>query len=294
MLSVMWLFRKKTDRTFPSPGRDHAIRQGKVRHEELAYWRARGPFDIIGDVHGCLDELLDLMAALGYQVERDGREYAVTPPQERKLAFLGDLVNRGPATPAVLRLVMRMMKEGKAICIAGNQDMRLLAAMHENSRKTTPGAGSALKQLKGEPGSFRHEAAQFLASLAGHYVLNEGQLVIAHAGLKEKLHGASSAKARRFAIDGQNTGKFDEFGAPIRYNWAADYAGAALVVYGHTPVPEPLWIRNTVNLDTGCVYGGYLTALRYPEREIVSVPARAAYYRSRKRFLPNKNLASAG
>lgn len=57
---------------------------------------------------------------------------------------------------------------------------------------------------------------------------------------------------------------------PVRYNWAADYRGKALVVYGHTPVPEALWLNNTVNIDTGCVFGGHLTALRYPEREAVS------------------------
>ncbi len=78
---------------------------------------------------------------------------------------------------------------------------------------------------------------------------------------------------------------------PVRYNWSADYRGKALVVYGHTPVPEPLWLNNTVNIDTGCVFGGRLTALRYPEREIVTVPARATYYESRKPFLPVEDLA---
>ena len=78
---------------------------------------------------------------------------------------------------------------------------------------------------------------------------------------------------------------------PVRYNWSADYRGKALVVYGHTPVPEPLWLNGTVNIDTGCVFGGKLTALRYPEREVVSVPAKATYYESRKPFLPNEELA---
>jgi protein phosphatase len=76
-----------------------------------------GPFDIIGDVHGCLDELLELMASLGYQVERAEKAFTVTPPDGRKMAFVGDLVDRGPATPDVLRLVMTMVNAGQALCV---------------------------------------------------------------------------------------------------------------------------------------------------------------------------------
>ena len=86
----------------------------------------------------------------------------------------------------------------------------------------------------------------------------------------------------------ETTGETDEFGLPVRYNWAADYRGKALVVYGHTPVPEPLFLNNTVNIDTGCVFGGQLTALRYPERETVSVKARQTYYEPARPFLPEK------
>ena len=150
----------------------------------------------------------------------------------------------------------------------------------------------SIEQLEAEPEEFRAEVAEFLDGRAGHYVLDGGNLVIAHAGLKERLHGSGSAKARKFALSGQNTGKTDEFGLPVRYNWSADYRGKALVVYGHTPVAEPVWLNNTVNLDTGCVYGGHLSALRYPERQTVSIPAKAVYYPSRKRFLPNRTLGA--
>jgi protein phosphatase len=168
--------------------------------------------------------------------------------------------------------------------------VKLARALQGRDLKVTQGVVRSLRQLRAEPEEFRAEAAAFLESVASHYVLDGGNLVIAHAGLKEQLHGSGSAKARRFALSGQNTGKTDQFGLPVRYNWAAAYRGKALVVYGHTPVAKPRWLNNTVNIDTGCVYGGRLTALRYPEREIVSVPAKAIYYESRKGFVPNGDL----
>ena len=91
------------------------------------------------------------------------------------------------------------------------------------------------------------------------------------------MQGRTSGRVREFALYGETTGETDEFGLPVRLNWAAEYRGRAMVVYGHTPVPEPEWLNHTVNIDTGCVFGGKLTALRYPERELVSVPARRVY-----------------
>ncbi len=261
--------------------------------EELSLVHEHGPFDVIGDVHGCLSELLLLMSALGYRVSRRAGEFAVTPPSGRKLAFVGDLANRGPATPGVLRLVIGMVRAGQAVCVPGNQDVVLARALQGRELKVTQGVMRSIEQLSAEPEEFRAEVAEFLDGRAGHYVLDNGNLLIAHAGLKERLHGSGSAKARKFALSGQNTGKTDQFGAPVRYNWSADYRGKALVVYGHTPVEQPAWLNNTVNIDTGCVYGGHLTALRYPERETVSIPARAVYYPSRKRFLPNRGSRRA-
>src|SRR5205807_1302835 len=95
--------------------------------------------------------------------------------------------------------------------------------------------------------------------------------------MKEEMQGRGSGKVRDFALYGETTGETDEFGLPIRYNWAAEYRGRAMVVYGHTPVPQPDWLNRTINIDTGCVFGGSLTALRYPEKELMSVTARATY-----------------
>ena len=274
-----------------------------VRIERQPLWNNRrdvhGPFDIVGDVHGCLDELLELMAALGYQVVREDASsiarqdaaFSVVPPDGRKLVFVGDLVDRGPSTPDVLRLAMTMVDAGQAFCVPGNHDIKLVKALKGRDVQLTHGLAESLQQLEKEPAEFRAQALKFLDDLVSHYVFDDGKLIVAHAGMKESMQGRGSAKVRDFALYGETTGETDDFGLPVRYNWSADYRGKALVVYGHTPVPEPLWLNGTVNIDTGCVFGGKLTALRYPEREIISIPAKATYYESRKPFLPNEELA---
>lgn len=250
-----------------------------------------GPFDIIGDVHGCYDELIDLLTTLGYRIEpapgAPESAPAVISPADlpRKLVFLGDLCDRGPKTPAVLRLVMRLVAEGRALCVPGNHDMKLMRAIAGRNVQITHGLAESLAQLAAEPESFRGEVREFLDRLVSHYVLDGGRLVVAHAGMKQSMQGRGSRAVREFALYGETTGETDEFGLPVRYNWAAEYRGPAAVVYGHTPVPEPEWLNNTVCIDTGCVFGGALTALRWPEREFVSVAARATYAESRKPFL---------
>ncbi|OWP61712.1 polynucleotide kinase-phosphatase [Hymenobacter amundsenii] len=242
-----------------------------------------GPFDIIGDVHGCYDELLTLLGHLGYQVEAepmaDVRDLGVrvTAPAGRRAVFLGDLVDRGPASPQVLRLVMSMVRDGSALCVPGNHDIKLLR--HLNGKKVTANHGLAetLAQLESEPAAFGGQVRQFLDGLVSHYVLDGGKLVVAHAGLTEDMQGRGSGAVRAFALFGESTGEIDDFGLPVRYEWAREYRGRALVVYGHTPVPDPEWLNNTIDIDTGCVFGGRLTALRYPERELVTVPAAQVY-----------------
>jgi len=237
-----------------------------------------GPLDIVGDIHGCYDELLELSATLGYLTEKTGDLVAVTHPAGRKLAFVGDLVDRGPNTPDVLKLVMGSVKSGTAYCVAGNHDVKLARKLNGRDVKVTHGLAQSLAQLEQETPEFRGEVAEFLDGLVSHYVFDQGKLVVAHAGLREEMQGRGSAAVRAFAMYGETTGETDEYGLPVRYNWAADYRGRASVVYGHTPVPHADWLNNTICIDTGCVFGGKLTALRYPERELVSVKARRVYY----------------
>lgn len=248
---------------------------GAAAIERQPLWNNRktehGPFDIVGDVHGCFEELMELMGQLGYQVSTAEDRYQVTPPEGRKLVFVGDLVDRGPGTPQVLRLVSSMVEAGQAFCVPGNHDVKLVKALKGRDVQLTHGLADSVQQLEKETPEFRQQMAKFLDGLISHYVFDDGKLVVAHAGLKESMQGRGSAAVREFALYGETTGETDEFGLPVRYNWSADYRGKALVVYGHTPVPELLWLNNTVNLDTGCVFGGSLSALRYPEREVVSV-----------------------
>jgi len=232
-----------------------------------------GPFDIIGDVHGCFDELIALLKKLGYRVDRDD----AVPPPGRKAVFLGDLVDRGPDSPSVLRLVMRMVAAGTALCVPGNHDMKYLRKLKGHDVQLTHGLAATVEQMALQHPEFLQETQSFLNGLISHYVLDDGKLVVAHAGMIESYQGRASGRVRSFAFYGETTGESDEFGLPIRYNWAADYRGRAMVVYGHTPVPEPEWLNRTINIDTGCVFGGRLTALRYPEKELVSVDAALTY-----------------
>ena len=241
-----------------------------------------GPFDIIGDLHGCFDELVELLTQLGYSVEKQSNvpgslAYSVKPPEGRKVVFLGDLVDRGPKIPEVLRLVMSMVQAGTALCVPGNHDIKLMRKLRGKDVQITHGLADSLQQLDKESPEFRAQVSDFLDELVSHYVLDEGKLVVAHAGMKEEMQGRGSGKVRDFALYGETTGETDEFGLPVRYNWAAEYRGKAMVVYGHTPVPQPDWLNRTINIDTGCVFGGNLTALRYPEKELVAVAARETY-----------------
>jgi protein phosphatase len=238
-----------------------------------------GPFDIIGDVHGCRPELERLLTDLGYTLTRDeaGRPVDAVHP-DRCAVFVGDLVDRGPDSPGVLRLVMGMVAAGNAYCVPGNHEDKLLRALRGKNVKISHGLETTLEQLALEPDEFRDEVMAFIDGLISHYVFDGGKLVVSHAGLVERMHGRTSGRVRSFCLYGETTGETDEFGLPVRYPWANDYRGRATVVYGHTPTPEPEWINNTICLDTGCVFGGALTALRYPERELVSMQAAEEYY----------------
>jgi protein phosphatase len=264
----------------------------QVTVERQPLWNNRkwdcGPFDIIGDVHGCYDELIELLNKLGYDTTETSR---VVPPPGRKAIFLGDLVDRGPSVVEVLGLVQTMVRCGDALCVPGNHDVKLMRKLRGKNVQLTHGLAETMKQLESQPSDYPKQVADFIDSLVGHYVLDNGRLVVAHAGMKERFIGRASRRVREFALYGETTGETDEFGLPVRYNWAAEYRGPAHVVYGHTPVPQPDWLNRTINIDTGCAFGGMLTALRWPEKELVSVAARRIYARPAKPFLVPESSA---
>ena len=271
-----------------------------VTIERVPLWNDRtdehGPFDFIGDVHGCADELEELLKQLGYEATfatgapalDSGPIYAHAAG--RKAVFVGDLVDRGPRVLDCLRIVRNMVQLGSGLCVPGNHDMKLLKKLRGKDVQITHGLAQTLAEIDALPDEAREpfcrSLAEFLDSLVSHYVLDDGRLVVAHAGMKEAMQGRGSSRVRDFALYGETTGETDEFGLPVRYNWAAEYRGSAMVVYGHTPVPHPEWLNNTVNIDTGCVFGGQLTALRYPEKEFILVPAKQTYCEPSRPFLP--------
>ncbi|MFD9907655.1 polynucleotide kinase-phosphatase [Streptomyces sp. NPDC059063] len=245
------------------------------RYNDLSH--LTGPFDIVGDIHGCASELETLLGELGYV---DG-----VHPEGRTAVFVGDLVDRGPDTPGVLRRVMGMVEAGTALCVPGNHENKLGRYLKGRKVQHTHGLAETIEQLDGEDTKdpeFRARVRTFVDGLVSHYVLDEGRLVVCHAGLPEKYHGRTSGRVRSHALYGDTTGETDEFGLPVRYPWAEDYRGKAAVVYGHTPVPTATWLNNTICLDTGAVFGGKLTALRWPERELVDVPAEKVWYEPTK------------
>ncbi|MFE7893033.1 polynucleotide kinase-phosphatase [Streptomyces sp. NPDC057412] len=247
---------------------EHASVVTEKRFNDLTH--LTGPFDIIGDVHGCASELDALLGKLGYV---DG-----VHPEGRTAVFVGDLVDRGPDSPGVLRRVMGMVKSGRALCVPGNHENKYGRFLKGRNVQHTHGLAETIAQMEGESEEFRAEVREFIDGLVSHYVLDGGRLVVCHAGLPEKYHGRTSGRVRSHALYGDTTGETDEFGLPVRYPWAEDYRGRAAVVYGHTPVPEATWLNNTICLGTGAVFGGKLTALRWPERELVDVPAEQVWY----------------
>jgi protein phosphatase len=261
-----------------------------------------GPFDIIGDIHGCCDELEILLGKLGYQAtpstETGFWDFPTySHPQGRRVLFVGDLVDRGIRNMDTVKLVRNMIEANSALCVCGNHEFKLMRYLR--GKKVTVGHGlqQTIDELEAIPPEvaedYKIDLQKFLDSLISHYVLDEGKLVVAHAGLKEELQGRTSGFVRSFAMYGETTGEIDEYGLPVRANWAQNYRGKATVVYGHVPVREAEWLNNSIDIDTGCVFGGKLTALRYPERELVQVPAARVYFEPIKPLGGNESTLTA-
>ena len=287
---------RRSLRSLKREGFRHRFVMDSVKQVEAAtvqrvpLWNDRslehGPFDLIGDVHSCCDELELLLEKLGYEkcnVEKEPgwSNLCFRHPAGRKAVFVGDLVDRGPRAVDTLSLVRNMIKIDAALCVPGNHDVKLLRKLRGKDVAIRHGLAETLADIDLVPAeeqtTFRKQLCEFLDGLISHYVLDNGRLVVAHAGLPENMHGRGSGKVRSFALYGETTGEIDEFGLPVRHNWAAEYRGNATVVYGHTPIPTAEWLNKTIDIDTGCVFGGKLTALRYPELELVSVEAAKVY-----------------
>ena len=237
------------------------------------------PYDIIGDVHGCIDELHELLLALGYTFDEE--THVARHPQGRRLIFVGDLTDRGPGGIRVWQLVLASFAADTARFVAGNHDTKFARWLMGRRISLSHGLAETVEELQALPPDacrvLGATIANTVADSKPYLILDEGRLVITHAGLDEHLIGRTDDEAVTMARYGDATGEKSAWGFPIRRDWAADYTGSALIVYGHTPTLHPDMRNNTINIDQGCAFGGRLTALRYPELQIVSVAARAVY-----------------
>lgn len=240
-----------------------------------------GPFDIVGDVHACHDEFVALLDRLGWQAVDDGTGVPrFDPPAGRRLVLVGDLADRGPKPVETFRVLLRLFEEGKLVLVQGNHDKKLVAALKGRPVQKTHGLAETLAALDAasDAEALKTRVRQMIDRNAlSHFMFDGGRLCVAHAGLTEDLQGRASSTVRAFAMYGDVRGETDEDGLPVRHDWAADYRGQAAVIYGHTPVAEAVWRNNTLCIDTGCCFGGRLTAVRWPEREIVQVEATAVH-----------------
>ncbi|MBL4847881.1 MAG: metallophosphoesterase [Planctomycetes bacterium] len=246
----------------------------------------RGPFDLIGDVHGCYEELVLLLGQLGYTRDDAG---GYQHPEGRRLVFLGDFTDRGPRNLDALRLVMRAVAGG-ALAVRGNHDDKLRRYLAGRKVSISHGLQVTVDELEalpeGEALPFRTAVEDFLADLPSHLVLDGGDLVAVHGGLEERLIGREGGRVDSFALYGDPSGKLDADGYPERRDWAQAYRGPAWIAYGHTPIGHAAWRHRTICIDQGCVFGGALSALRWPERTTLCVPAQSSHSPPRGSFRP--------
>lgn len=227
--------------------------------------------DIIGDIHGCYKEFKELTKKLGY----DWSSGLPVHPHGRLLGFVGDLTDRGHHSLQTISTVYNLFEKGALYYVPGNHCNKLYRYFLGNNVKILHGLETTVAELSALPRSERDRYRDMFLSLYEqsplYHVLDDGKLIIAHAGIKEELIGKQSNQVKTFVLYGDITGEKNEDGTPVRKDWASYYKGDAWIIYGHTPVKEARIVNKTANIDTGAVFGGKLTAFRYPEIEVVSV-----------------------
>ncbi len=234
--------------------------------------------DIVGDIHGCLPEFQQLTLKLGYSWETG----IPLHPQNRVLGFVGDLTDRGPESLKTVEIVWRLViEQKKAFYTPGNHCNKFYRFLIGNKVQVTHGLETTVAEFealgKQKQPKIRQQFIELYEGAPLYLVLDNKKLIIAHAGIKEEYIGLANNKVKTFILYGDITGKKNPDGTPVRRDWAQNYRGKATIVYGHTPVKEARVINNTYNIDTGAVFGGKLTALRYPEKEIVSASSTMPY-----------------
>ncbi len=262
----------------------------------VLHWRdlrsVNTAYDLIGDVHSCGDELGELLELLGYRItwaqEHGERVACITPPAGRKVILLGDLLDRGPKAADTLRIAMAIVAQDCGYILMGNHDFLFTIGILGSPQPIHADAAQTISQLAHESAQFFWNLRDMFSDLPTYLWLDEGRLCVSHAGLRADLLGSSSAEAHNHAIYGNEPARNATRTYDPKLHWAASYTGETTMAYGHFRLQDALWVNNTICLDTACVYGGKLSALRWPERDIVSVPAHAQYTKAplRGRCIP--------
>lgn len=231
-------------------------------------------YDVIGDIHGCFDELLLLLDKLGYQLTSKGLAHS----DQRIPVFLGDLTDRGPASLKVINFIYDLVvKQRRAKYVPGNHCNKLYRFFLGNNVQLKHGIETTVAEYaqlcKIKQSETRYQFMTLYEQAPLYLILSDVNAIIAHAGIKEAYIGKNDKDVKRFVLYGDITGETDDHGRPIRKDWSQNYNGSDWIVYGHTPVFEPRIINHTINIDTGCVFGNKLTAFQLPEKQIISVPS---------------------
>lgn len=235
-------------------------------------------YDIIGDIHSCYVEFTELLIRLGY-IPTDSLSFR--PPEGRQLVLVGDIMDRGWYPNLVFDLVEKMKAEGSLIMVKGNHDDKLQRWAKGNNVQLLHGLDATVLKLE-RAGISKERISNLFKSIPFFLVLNGGSLIVVHGAWKDKYidRDPFSKKVRSWCIFGPTTGRKTEEGLPERIDWAVnrDVKGTSpLVVHGHQPVREVRVLNKVWNIDTGCAFGGKLTALRYPEMELVYCEAIHTY-----------------
>ncbi|WP_077297322.1 bis(5'-nucleosyl)-tetraphosphatase PrpE [Virgibacillus pantothenticus] len=235
--------------------------------------------DVIGDVHGCLEELEQLFYKLGYKKEQG---IFIHPNQQRIPVFVGDITDRGPHSLKVISLVYHMVvTQKRARYVPGNHCNKLYRYFLGNKVQLRHGLETTVAEYNNcsaeMQSTIRHQFITLYEQAPLYLHLPNINAIIAHAGIKESYIGRNDKRVKTFVLYGDITGEFHADGRPVRRDWAKFYKGDNWIIYGHTPVLEPRFLNKTVNIDTGCVFGNQLTAFCLPEEKIVAVPSKQPF-----------------
>lgn len=240
-------------------------------------------FDIIGDPHGCLYELTQLLERLNYR--RKGNIYE--PPDNRTLVFVGDLTDRGWSSGELLLFAMDMFAAGRARFVLGNHDDKLKRWAMGRNVQVRHGLDKTVDDIE-RMEIDRNKIIEFFEQMPYFLSIDDNRLIITHAAWRERFFEYSpfDKKCRSWCLFGPTTGKRLDNGLPDRIDWVANREikeSSPLIVYGHYAYDKIREENRTVGIDTSCVFGGSLSAFQYPEMKVVQIKSRQVYFENNRK-----------